>query len=61
MNKKSDLRRFCETMWIIAKYDVLPWMLAAGIFAAVVIGINDAEKQGKFPTTNKTSLFEKQR
>ena len=61
-NKKSDFKRFCETMWIMVKYDVLPWMVGAGILAAVIIGVNDNGKKCKLSTkTNKISFFEKQR
>lgn len=44
-NKKSDTRKFIETMWIMVKYDVLPWMLGAGLVAAVIIGVQDAKSQ----------------
>ena len=61
-NKKSDFKRFCETMWIMVKHDVLPWVVGAGIVGAVIIGVKDMEKKGKFPSeATKMSLFEKQR
>lgn len=44
-NKKSDTRKFIETMWIMVKYDVLPWMLGAGLLAAVIIGAQDVKSQ----------------
>lgn len=44
-NKKSDTRKFIETMWIMVKYDVLPWMLGAGLVAAVIIGTQDVKSQ----------------
>lgn len=60
--KKSDTRRFLETMWIMAKYDVLPWMIGAGIVALVTIGLYDAKAQN---TINKDAasktVFQKQR
>jgi hypothetical protein len=61
-NKKSDLRRFCETMWIMVRYSVLPWMVGAGIAAAALIGVTDMAKKQKIKSEiNKTSVFEKQR
>ncbi len=61
-NKKSDFKRFCETMWIMVKYDVLPWVVVAGIATAVIIGANASEKKSKVSSnTNKVSFFEKQR
>ena len=44
-NQKSDTRKFFETMWIMVKYDVLPWMLGAGLVAAVIIGAQDVKSQ----------------
>ena len=44
-NKKSDTRKFIETMWIMVKYDVLPWVLGAGLVAAVIVSIQDAKSQ----------------
>lgn len=43
--QKSDTRKFFETMWIMVKYDVLPWMLGAGLVAAVIIGVQDVKSQ----------------
>ena len=61
--EKSDTRRFFETMWIMTKYDVLPWMVGAGIVALLAIGLQEAEAKGKFPKqeSNIQSVFQKQR
>ena len=58
--KKSDFKRFCETMWIMAKYDALPWMIGAGILAAVLFGLQDSKSQNKV-NDSVSSLFQKQR
>ncbi len=61
-NKKSDTRRFLETMWIMVKYDVLPWMVGAGIAAIVAVGLHDAKiKQTMDADTVSKSTFQKQR
>lgn len=54
-NKKSDTRKFIETMWIMVKYDVLPWMLGAGLVAAVIIGAQDAKSQNTKKQMEKVS------
>lgn len=61
--QKSDTRRFFETMWIMAKYDVLPWMVGAGILALMIFGLQDAEAKGKFPQqkTVQSSVSQRQR
>lgn len=62
MNKKSDFKRFCETMWIMAKYDVLPWMIGVGIVAAVTFGVIDSKKKGTWSQeTDFSTVFQKQR
>ena len=61
--QKSDTKRFFETMWIMAKYDILPWMIGAGIIALMIIGFQEAEAKGKIPPQkiSQTSVFQKQR
>ncbi len=54
-NKKSDTRKFIETMWIMVKYDVLPWMLGAGLVAAIIIGAQDVKSQNTKKQTEKVS------
>lgn len=44
--KKSDTRKFLETSWIMFKYDVLPWMVAAGLFALFVVKLQDSKDKG---------------
>ena len=56
-NNKSDFKRFCETMWIMTKYDVLPWVLGAGIVAAVTICLQDAKAKGKIPQQQTISTM----
>lgn len=61
-NKKSDFKRFCETMWIMTKYDVLPWVVGAGIVAAVTFGVIDNKKKGTWSQkTDFSTVFQKQR
>ena len=54
-SKKSDTRRFFETMWVIVKYDVLPWVLVAGMSAALAFSIIDA--QGKIDKDKVVKTF----
>ena len=62
-SKKSDFRKFCETMWIMTKYDVLPWVVVIGLFAGVVYGFSNTKNTDKNSVNkvDKTSLFQKQR
>lgn len=59
-NKKSDTKRFFETMWIMTKYDVLPWVVGLGLAAAIVVGIKDSSDKKLFKT-NIPESFQKQR
>ena len=61
-NKKSDFRRFCETNWIMVKYDILPWIIGAGLIAAFAIEVRDsAVKANEQQQTTQSALFQKQR
>ena len=63
--KKSDFKRFCETMWIMTKYDVLPWLIGAGLFTAFVLELKNTKNQDKLPQQEqpvvKTEFFQRQR
>ena len=60
--RKSDTKRFFETMWIMTKYDVLPWVVGAGIVAAVAFGVIDNKKKGTWSQkTDFSTVFQKQR
>ena len=58
--KKTDFQRFCETMWIMVKYDALPWLLAIGLCTAVTLGVMDA-KENDLSQKTIPSIFQKQR
>ena len=61
--QKSDFKRFCETMWIMTKYDILPWVIGAGLFAAFVIELRDSVSKvnARQQQTVQPTLFQKQR
>jgi hypothetical protein len=63
--KKSDFRRFCETMWVITKYDVLPLLIGAGLFTAFVLKLKDAKDKETLSQQErsavKTEFLQKQR
>ena len=46
--QKSDTRKFLETMWIMVKYDVLPFVIGAGLFALFVIKLQDIKGKNVF-------------
>ena len=61
-NKKSDFRKFCETMWIITKHDVLPWVAVAVLYGLFVFKLNDTSKNDKDAfKVNTPEFFQKQR
>ena len=61
-NKKSDFRKFCETMWIMTKHDVLPWVAVLALYGLFVFKLNDASKNDKDAfKVDIPSFFQKQR
>ena len=60
-NKKSDLRKFCETMWAMTKYSVWPWLAGAAIVGAVIIGLQDAKAKNADSQNAIKTVFQKQR
>ena len=49
---KSDLKRFCETVWIMTKSNVIPWIVCAGLIGLMAYGVHNAAgmKKNLFPT-----------
>ncbi len=47
-NKKSDTRKFLETSWIMFKYDMLPWIVGAGLFALFIVELQDLKEKNVF-------------
>ena len=61
-SKKSDFRKFCETMWVMTKYDVLPWVAVAVLYGLFVFKLNDVSKNDKDTfKVDIPSFFQKQR
>ena len=61
-NEKSDFRKFCETMWVITKYDILPLAAGIALCAGIVYGLYDFKKSGKDCfKKDAPALFQKQR
>lgn len=58
----SDFKRFCKTMLIMSR-DIWPWIIGAGIIAAVFLGVRDVNAKGTASqnTDAKTALFQRQR
>lgn len=61
-NKKSDFRKFCETMLVIVKYDILPRVAIAALCAGLFYGLYNHKKSGKDSfTKDAPEFFQKQR
>lgn len=49
-NNKSDVKKFCKTMWILLKNDVLPWVIGMSLLGGGIAWVyKDAEKQREQP------------
>nr|MBQ0091306.1 hypothetical protein [Candidatus Enterousia merdequi] len=57
MQKKSDFKRFCETMWAMSKYNIVPWILVASLIAGVAIGVKELKQKD----VKSTFVSQKQR
>lgn len=57
---KSDTQKFFETMWFMAKSNILPWALLAGMIAFGIV-CSDKAKSSTFNTVKKTEVLQKQR
>lgn len=56
MDKKKEFQQFCKTMWIIAKHDVLPWLLVSGFVFGICVGLKNSKEKTNIGQTNKTVL-----
>ena len=44
-DNKSDFRRFCQTMWAMAKDEIVFWALAAGVVAISVAAARETKQR----------------
>ena len=56
MDKKTEFKQFCKTMWIITKHDVLPWLMVFGLVCGICVGLKHSKENTNLNQMNRTVL-----